>query len=149
GSILPRNKFEATILPSTAIHFAQSVDEHRYLAGLAMYYGAGAETTTNRTAGQALVAVSAGASAAVGILAAPLFPFVYGILSPLSLGIQNALAGSADLVQASVFATQIVMDMGGDPYAGLRLMERMDQLGHGATRVMLEAEDRQLVMQFI
>lgn len=148
-SVLPATKYDAVIIPSTAIHVAANVDEHRYLAGLAMYFGAGAEMTTKRVAGDALVTLSAGASAAVGIMAVQLFPWVYGVVSPLAIGLQRAMMGSADLMKASIFATQIVSDMGGDPYAGLNLMHRLDQMELGAYRVMLESEDRQLLHKLI
>lgn len=149
NSFLPRTYTEAVILPATAINLASNDDERRYLAGLAMYFGAGAETNRNRTVATTVVAVNASATAAIGVLAVPLFPLVYGVLSPVTLMLQKAITGSADIVQASIFATGIVADMGGDPYAGLTLIERLEQAKLGAERVILEPEDRQLVQQFI
>lgn len=133
-SEIPVNDFAPVVLPINAIRSAASDDELRYLAGLAIYYGASSEAVANRSAGRGILYTGAALIAAI--------PLLYAIVSPLSVRFGNGMATGTREFNAAAFATQLLIDRGENPRAGLELISRLDEKKLGATRVMLSADER-------
>lgn len=140
-SELPLDRHSAVVLPTNAIRAARSVDEHRYLAGLAVYYSA-SEEAHQRQAGRSGVL-------GVGMAAIIAMPLLYPVMSPLAMLAGNAVATKGMLLDAAKFSSKVLNDMDGNPYAGLDLMSRLDAEKLGATRVLLSVDEREELRQFI
>lgn len=135
----------AIVLPRNAIHEARTEDEYRYLAGVAVYLSASEAARNRRRGGLAMQA-----GALVGITALIVAMPVVGIVAnPVVSAVTNqganALQRAGMSVQAAVFASRIVADMGGDALAGLALVGRLQASGLAAPSVLLTQEEATLV----
>lgn len=117
------------VIAANAIQAAQTADELRYLAALAVYYSASSEANKRRYAG-----IAGLGAAALAIAAAPVLAVANGVVAK---GINQA-STSGMVENAALFATQVVFDMGGSPTAGLALVSRLEARNLAADRVMLD-----------
>lgn len=140
-SEIPTNAYSAVVLPPNAIRLARSVDEHRYLAGLAVYYSASAQASAGQAGNLGVLGLGA-----VAVIAMPL---LYPVVGPLAQGLGGAVATGGMMMNAAKFSTQLLADMNGNPSAGLELMARLDARKLGATRVLLSADEREELKKFI
>lgn len=129
------------VIPPSAIQMAQSQDELRYLAALAVYFSASAEANTRRWIG------------ATGMLVGTVLPGVAPLTATIAaqsaaLNIAGRVVATSGMVEnAAHFATQVVADMGGSPHAGLDLIARLEASQLGATRVVLKADEQARVRE--
>ena len=122
------------VIPANAIQAAQTTDELRYLAAIAVYLSASAEANGRRQL----------AVLGLGLAAATVFvnPLLYAATTfPTARGITGAET-SGMVENAALFATEVVSDMGGSPRAGLDLVERLEAKKLGADRVLLDANSK-------
>lgn len=140
-SEIPTHQFGPVVLPSNAVRAAQNQDEMRYLAGLAAYYGASGEAATKRGLGTGTLF-----SGIAMVVAAPI---LYPVIAPITKKIQGGIAGGVTELNAARFASQILIDMNGNPYAGLELINRIESQKLGATRVLISKDEQTTLRQEI
>lgn len=88
-SEIPTNRYTAVVLPANAIRSASSVDEYRYLAGLAVYYSASEQASRKQAGAFGVLGLGVGVIAAV--------PLLYPVVSPLAQGLSGAMLGGMEL----------------------------------------------------
>lgn len=140
-SEIPTHQFAPVVIPSNAVRAARTQDEMRYLAGLAVYYGASSEAATKRGFGTGTLFS--------GIALVVAAPILYPIVAPITKKIQGGIVGGVTELNAALFSTQVLIDMGGNPYAGLDLIKRIESLKMGATRVLISQEAQMALKQGI
>lgn len=133
----PINQYHPVVLPPTAIAAAASEDEFRYLAAVAVYMSASDHARQRN-------ALSGGV---LGLGASTLFinPLLYALVSQPGVQAAAAVRSGGMGLQAALFATRVVSRLGGDPRAGVALLERIERERIRATGVALPQDERRAV----
>lgn len=140
-SSTPRHFFDAVVIANTAVRMAETPDELRYLAGLAIYFSDSPEAANRQVGHQAVVTL--------GIAAVIVNPLLYPIVSPLAIAMGRGITSSGMTLDAALFSAQLLHDLGGNPAAGLDLMQRLEAKGLKADYVLLSQDDQAVLRQFI
>lgn len=129
----PINQYHSMVLPPTAIAEAATQDEYRYLAGLAVYMSASSHAKRRRMASGGVVALGA----------STLFinPLLYLLINQPGVLLGQAVRNAGMDLDAGLFATGAVHRMGGDPLAGVQLVERLKHKKIRASHVALSEAD--------
>ena len=111
-------------IPGNALMAARSRDEYRWLAAFGTYFLASEGSVRRQRS-----ADSMGNAYLVGKVLTLALPGAGTVLSALESQTQRALQVDGLVGGADLFANEVVMALGGDPQAGLRLMDRLQALG--------------------
>jgi hypothetical protein len=121
-------------IPANAMLEAQTVDEFRWLAAFGTYFQASQSAIK---AAQKSEGLSSGFL--VGKILSIAVPGAGMLLTAAEAQAEKAIAVDSIVGNADLFANEVVVSLGGDPAAGLRLSERMASQSMKVDAVMMDA----------
>lgn len=119
-------------IPGNALMAASTQDEFRWLAAFGSYFQA-----SERAIGRAEVAESVSPVFTVGKVLTLALPGSGVLLTLMEQQTERVISVDGLSSSADLFANEVVLALGGDPAAGLRLNERMRERGAGVDELLM------------
>jgi hypothetical protein len=127
-----RQGSERVKIPANAMLEARTRDEFRWLAAFGTYFLA-----SRAAIGRARDAEDVGTAFTVGRFLTLMLPGAGLLLTAVEAQTERALVVDSSVGRADLFANEVVAAMGGDPFAGLALNERLAAAGSKADAVLM------------
>ncbi len=121
-------------IPGNALLLAKHRDEFRWLAAFGTYFQA-----SEAAIGKARTAENASNAFVIGKILTLAVPGAGMLLSAVEAQAEKSIAVDGLVGNADLFANEVVVALGGEPEAGLRLSERMQQEGVKADVLVMDA----------
>jgi hypothetical protein len=131
-------------IPGNAMLEANSRDERRWLAAFGTYFLASEHSIVRQRSSD-----SAGNAFLIGKVLAVAVPGVSTVLAAMEVKAQRQIQVDGLVGGADLFANEVVMAMGGDASAGLRLSNRLREKGVAADAVVMSEFRRANVEQHL